>query len=154
VLARLTQGFALGGEVGPTTAYLVEAAPANRRGLYASWQSASQSLAAMVGGTVGFVLAHMLSDADLTTYGWRVAFLLGALTLPSGPSTRRSLPEPLHTPDHLPEQEDRNFLRGLRDHGRPVILALFIFLGGTVATYVLNYMTTFAQSTLHMAASP
>ena len=32
VLFRLVQGFALGGEVGPTTAYLVEAAPAERRG--------------------------------------------------------------------------------------------------------------------------
>src|SRR6201996_7611977 len=27
ILARLTQGFSLGGEVGPTTAYLMEAAP-------------------------------------------------------------------------------------------------------------------------------
>jgi MFS family permease len=33
VLARMVQGFALGGEVGPTTAYLVEAAPVRRRGL-------------------------------------------------------------------------------------------------------------------------
>jgi MFS family permease len=154
VLARLTQGFALGGEVGPTTAYLVEAAPASRRGLYASWQSASQSLSAMVGGSVGFALSHLLSAADLETYGWRVAFLLGALTLPFGLYIRRSLPETLHTPDHLPAQDDRSFVQGLRDHGRPIILALFIFLGGTVATYVLNYMTTFAQSTLHMAASP
>ena len=31
---RLLQGFALGGEVGPSTAFLVEAAPARRRGLY------------------------------------------------------------------------------------------------------------------------
>ena len=58
VLARLLQGFALGGEVGPTTAYLVEAAPEHRRGLYASWQSASQSIATMVGGGVGVALAH------------------------------------------------------------------------------------------------
>ncbi len=36
LLFRLLQGFALGGEVGPTTAYLVEAAPIHRRGFYAS----------------------------------------------------------------------------------------------------------------------
>lgn len=35
---RLLQGFALGGEVGPTTAYLMEAAPIERRGVYASLQ--------------------------------------------------------------------------------------------------------------------
>ena len=32
VVARMVQGFSLGGEVGPTTAYLLEAAPAKRRG--------------------------------------------------------------------------------------------------------------------------
>lgn len=30
---RLVQGFALGGEVGPTTAFLIEAAPRHKRGL-------------------------------------------------------------------------------------------------------------------------
>ena len=33
IIARLVQGFALGGEVGPSTAFLIEAAPARRRGL-------------------------------------------------------------------------------------------------------------------------
>ena len=154
-LARLTQGFALGGEVGPSTAYLVEGAPAHRRGLYASWQSASQSVSSMVGGTVGLLLALSLSAANLDFYGWRVAFILGALTLPFGLYLRRSLPESLHKPDHLPEDEAKvGLIHGLRGHYRVAILALFILIGGTVATYVLNYMTTFAQNTLHMKAAP
>src|SRR5579863_9405325 len=45
VLFRLIQGFALGGEVGPTTAYMVEAAPPNRRGLYGSMQYVTQDAA-------------------------------------------------------------------------------------------------------------
>jgi MHS family citrate/tricarballylate:H+ symporter-like MFS transporter len=39
VTFRLIQGFALGGEVGPNIAYLVEAAPPNRRGFYISLNS-------------------------------------------------------------------------------------------------------------------
>jgi len=156
IAARLTQGFALGGEVGPTTAYLVESAPARLRGLYASWQSASQSLAAMTGGTVGFVLALSLSSGDLKVWGWRIAFVLGAMTLPFGLYIRSSLPETLHTRDHLPEYEleGTGLLRIVRDHARPILLGLMILTGGTVATYVLNYMTTFAQTNLKMAASP
>jgi MFS family permease len=50
---RLVQGFALGGEVGPSTTFLVEAAPPHRRGLYGSWQAAGQAAAAMAGGLVG-----------------------------------------------------------------------------------------------------
>src|ERR1700728_367061 len=41
IAARMLQGFSLGGEVGPTTAYLMEAAPPNRRGLAVSWQPVS-----------------------------------------------------------------------------------------------------------------
>jgi MHS family citrate/tricarballylate:H+ symporter-like MFS transporter len=156
VAARMLQGFALGGEVGPTTAYLVEAAPERQRGLYASWQSASQSIASMVGGGVGVILAMALSVAHLDEYGWRIAFLLGALTLPFGLYIRRSLPETLHAPDHLPENEAarRGFFGVIADHFRAIVIGLMILMGGTVSTYVLNYMTTFARTTLHMGASP
>jgi MFS family permease len=156
ILARLTQGFALGGEVGPTTAYLVEAAPEHRRGLLASWQSASQSIANMVGGGVGVALAMILSAGPLDEYGWRIAFVLGGLTLPFGLIIRRSLPETLHEPDHLPLNLDARsgFFGIARDHARAIVIGLMILMGGTVATYVLNYMTTFARTTLHMGASP
>jgi MFS family permease len=154
VMARLLQGFALGGEVGPTTAYLVEAAPIKRRGLYASWQSASQSIASIVGGGVGVTLALILSAAHLEEYGWRIAFMLGALTLPFGLMIRRSLPETLHAPDHLPDYETGGSFAILRDHFRAIVIGLLILMGGTVATYVLTYMTTFARTTLNMGASP
>lgn len=42
IVARMAQGFALGGEVGPTTAYLLEIASPQRRALVVSWQPASQ----------------------------------------------------------------------------------------------------------------
>ena len=57
VLARLIQGFALGGEVGPSTSFLVEAAPPGQRGLYASWQLASQGLAIAIAGAIGLGLS-------------------------------------------------------------------------------------------------
>ena len=46
VSARLLQGFACGGELGGATAILVENAPDRSRGLYASWQTASQAAGA------------------------------------------------------------------------------------------------------------
>ena len=50
VIARMVQGFSLGGEIGSTTAYLMESAPAHRRGFNVSWQSASQNMALIAGG--------------------------------------------------------------------------------------------------------
>ena len=58
VLARMAQGFVLGGQVGSTTAFLLEAAPPSQRGLYAGWQTASQYCAVLTGGIAGTVLSE------------------------------------------------------------------------------------------------
>src|SRR6185312_15426695 len=65
VLARMVQGFSLGGEVGPTTAYLLESAPLHRRGFVVAWQAASQAIAATLAGLVGLILASTLSASAL-----------------------------------------------------------------------------------------
>src|SRR5580692_320828 len=75
ILARMVQGFSLGGEVGPTTAYLMEAAAPGRRGLAVSWQPASQESAATAGARVGVILTQSMSEAALDSWGWRIAFL-------------------------------------------------------------------------------
>src|SRR5215468_327209 len=52
LLFRLVQGFALGGEVGPTTAFMAEAAPPHRRVLYLSMQYCTQDAAVLIAGIV------------------------------------------------------------------------------------------------------
>jgi len=152
VVARMVQGFSLGGEVGPTTAYLLEAAPLKRRGLAVSWQGASQGIAATLGGLVGVGLSTVMAPAALDAYGWRIAFLLGAATLPFGLWIRSGLPETLHLPEVKREGDAERTQFGLaRDSGRILTLALFVLAAGTIGTYVFNYTTTFAQHTLHMS---
>src|SRR5215475_15723951 len=65
IFSRLLQGFALGGEVGPSTALLLEAAPPARRGLYVSLQATSADTATLIAGVVGVVLASTLDAAQL-----------------------------------------------------------------------------------------
>jgi len=150
VLWRLMQGFALGGEVGPTTAYLVEAAPPAKRGIYGAWQSGSQNVAAIAGGLVGVTLAQFAGPGGLEAWGWRAAFLLGALALPFGLVLRRNLPETLgrvEAPSVVhPERPT------ILAHGRIIALGVALILGGTVTTYAFNFMTTYARAHLHMSA--
>ena len=96
IVARMVQGFSLGGEVGPTTAYLMEAAPPGRRGFAVSWQPASQQIAATAGALVGVVLSRSMTIGGAGSYGWRIAFLLGAICLPFGLWLRTGLPETIH----------------------------------------------------------
>jgi len=98
VIARMVQGFSLGGEIGSNTAFLLEAAPLERRGLIVSWQGASQNLALLAGGLVGVLLTAVLPPAALEAYGWRIAFLIGAVAVPFGLWMRTALPETFISP--------------------------------------------------------
>ena len=151
IIARMVQGFSLGGEVGPTTAYLMESAAPDRRALAVSWQPASQQIAATAGALVGTVLAQVMTEADLTSYGWRIAFLLGAACLPFGLYLRARLPETVDLSESAVERAKGKRFRIIKDNGRIILLALFILASGTISTYVTQYMTTYAENTLHVA---
>jgi MFS family permease len=153
IIARMVQGFSLGGEVGPTTAYLMEAAAADRRGLAVAWQPASQQIAATAGALVGLVLSSLMTSEALDSYGWRIAFLIGAITLPFGLWMRSSMPETLHLAETgtAMVQTAGHGLGAIRANARVMMLGLLILASGTIVTYVTQYMTTYAQNTLHVA---
>ena len=149
LLFRMLQGFALGGEVGPTTAFLLEAAPPERRGFYTAFQAWTQELAILVSGLVGLGLSSVLSDKQLEDFGWRLAFVLGAAIVPVGLIMRRNLPETLHGQATTGKAERFP----LRPHLRVAVLGIILLASATVGAYISDYMTTYALATLHMPAN-
>jgi MFS family permease len=141
VVFRLAQGFALGGEVGPATAYLIEAAPPNRRGLYVAIQFMTQDAAVLAAGLVGFCLSSWLDPAGLDSWGWRVAFLLGVLVVPVGLVIRARLPE-----THVPEQGGA----AGAVPARVIVLGLAMLAGMTIVVYSLDYLATYTEDALRM----
>ena len=148
IVFRLVQGFALGGEVGPNAAFLMEAAPPDRRGFYLSIHLATADVATLIAGLVGFSLSSLLSAAQLDAWGWRVAFLVGASIVPFGLALRRTLEETL--PPEAGEPAPRGGLRPLLVTAGAGMLILG---AGTISNYTLDYLTTYAQDTLNMAVS-
>jgi MFS family permease len=153
VIARMVQGFSLGGEVGPTTAFLLEAVPERQRGFAVSWQGASQAIAIAIGGCVGFGLSNLMSPAALDAYGWRIAFLLGTIALPFGWWIRRTLPETLDAVDSLEEGTlaNQSVLAYARGSLRILVLAAVVLAADTIGSHVGTYTATYAQRTLHLA---
>ncbi|HEX4737886.1 MAG TPA: MFS transporter [Allosphingosinicella sp.] len=148
VLFRLLQGFALGGEVGPNIAFLIEASDPRRRGFVVSLHAASADMGVLVAGVVGLTLSSLLTAAQLDAYGWRIAFLIGATIVPFGLALRRTLVET------LPAREDAE--RPGEDVRAVLVAAaagLLILGAATIANYTLDYLTTYAQATLHMAVN-
>ena len=144
--ARLVQGFALGGEVGPATAFLIEAAPVMRRGYFGAWQYASQSLAHIAAGLFGLSLVGGMSGAWLERGGWRVPFLIGAAVLPLGWYLRHGLPETLAPAERL----QRPAGAGKAGFRRVMILGLPMLASTTIGFGMLTYMNTYATAVLHL----
>ena len=150
VIARLIQGFSCGGEVGPATTYLLESVSTEKRAAITAWQGYSQQLAIFMGSLVGVILASSLTREQLFAWGWRVPFVLGMLIAPVGLYIRRRLPETLEESEA--HRSGTAVLAELaRHHSRAVILGILIISGGTISTYVFNYMNTYAITTLHLS---
>ncbi|WP_028214263.1 MFS transporter [Paraburkholderia mimosarum] len=157
LLARLVQGFAVGGEFGSATAFMVEHSQA-KRGYYASWQFASQGAAAILAASFGGVLAWWLPPEQLQAWGWRVPFFFGLLLGPVGWYIRSHLDE---TPEFVANQQERREADGRATHEPSlarqwvnVLLAAGIVAQSTVGVYILQlYMPMYAVKQLHMAAA-
>ena len=147
LLFRLLQGFALGGEVGPNVAYLVETARPDRRGLIVSLHAATADLGVLAAGVIGLVLSSVLSPAELDAYGWRIAFLIGAVIVPFGLALRRTLVE------SLPQDAEAASDESIRPFLKAAGAGMLMLGAATIANYTLSYLTTYAQTTLHMAVN-
>ncbi|MGN9781561.1 MFS transporter [Nonomuraea sp. ZG12] len=74
-LLRVCQGLGAGAEFGGAATLLAEHAPQNRRGYYASFAQTGVQIG-LVLGTSAFLLVQLLPQPDVTSWGWRVPFLV------------------------------------------------------------------------------
>lgn len=147
VTFRLLQGFAIGGEVGPTTAFLMEAAPAEKRGFYIALQTGTQQAGSACAGIVGVVLAGLLTPEEYLAWGWRIAMLLGASVVPLALAVRSQLPETLE------RREGVKLPRPTMAQVGPALLTLMTLASATITTYVLITINSFATHTLKLSAA-
>src|SRR5580704_7788121 len=149
-LARLMQGFSVGGEFGSSVAFLSEHG-SKRRGFAASWQFSVAGLATVLASLFGLGLTTLLSHEQLLSWGWRLPYLFGMLVGPAGLYIRWRLSE---TPEFLEaEQPETMPIRELlAKHPIPVLLALGISIISNSSFYILLYIPTYGQRTLHLPA--
>lgn len=75
---RCVMGFAVGGEYTGVVAYLLEGAPAHRRGLVTSLAAATSEVGALLAAAVSALTVSLLPVPALDSWGWRIPFLVGA----------------------------------------------------------------------------
>jgi MFS family permease len=150
IIGRLIQGLALGGEVGPSTAYLLEAAPLHRRGFITSWQIASQGCAALFSGLLATALRFGIGDKAMDEWGWRLMFLIGISIVPIGLAIRKSLPESFGEIDSDTTHHSTFAIvrRLVIDHGTLLFLMFLVIAASTVSNSIGTNMPVYARVTL------
>jgi MHS family proline/betaine transporter-like MFS transporter len=149
LLARLLQGFALGGEFGSATAYLLEQAPPGRKSLYVSLQFASQGFGGVAAALVGLIPVN-LPKGQMVSWGWRLPFVVGLVLGPIGLYVRRYLRD---SEEFLRIQPERHPLAILiRTHWREIILSAGSLGMLSANIYLRVYLPSFATTRLGLPA--
>src|SRR6186997_2010504 len=96
VVARMAQGLSLGGEYGSSATYLSEMAGRERRGFWSSFQYVTLIAGQLLALALLLVLQASMGEAELESWGWRIAFALGAVLAIVVFIIRRRLTETVH----------------------------------------------------------
>ncbi|WP_037070215.1 MFS transporter [Pseudonocardia acaciae] len=150
VIARLLQGLSVGGEYATSATYLSEVASTGRRGFYSSFQYVTLTSGQLLALGLQIVLQQVLTKAELTAWGWRIAFAVGALAALAVMWLRRTMDE--SSSYRAEERSDtagqRGQLRVLLRYPKECLLVAGLTLGGTVAFYTYTtYLQKFMQNT-------
>ncbi len=151
---RFLQGLGLGGEWGGAVLLTAEHAPANRRGLWASFPQIGPAVGFLLANGVMLALTASLTEAQFAAWGWRVPFWAAGLLAAAGLLLRTSVPE---TPQfkQLAETGRRAsapLAEVVRGHWRLVLLTA----GALAVGYALFYAVStwsLAYATEHLGVS-
>lgn len=151
VVLRLLQGLSLGGEYGTSATYLSEVATPHRRGFYSSFQYVTLTSGQLLALGVQIVLQQVLTPEQMHSWGWRIAFLVGAAAAVTVMWLRRTMDESANY--HLAvsestEDAERGSLRLLLSYPKECLTVVGLTLGGTIAFYTFTtYMQKFMINT-------
>ncbi|ANA35253.1 Alpha-ketoglutarate permease [Ralstonia mannitolilytica] len=151
LVARLFQGLSVGGEYGTSATYMSEVALKGRRGFFASFQYVTLIGGQLCAVLVLVILQQLLSTAELKAWGWRIPFVVGALTALIALYLRRSLHETQTT--EARKAENAGTIRGAWQHKGAFLRVIGFTAGGSLIFYTFTtYMQKYLVNTAHMEA--
>ena len=150
-IARLLQGFSVGGEFGSAVSFLAEHG-GGRRGFSASWQFATGGLITAIASLFGVALTSLLTHDQLVGWGWRIPYFFGMLIGPAGLYVRAKI---IETAEFIEAEKPKTMpiTDLLRRQPLPVLLALGISIISNSSFYILAYIPTYGVKTLHLPPS-
>ncbi|GAB2909746.1 metabolite/H+ symporter [Paralcaligenes sp. KSB-10] len=156
LVARLFQGLSVGGEYGTTATYMSEVALRGQRGFFSSFQYVTLIGGQLLAVLVIVILQQLLSEQELKDWGWRIPFVVGAVTAVVALLLRRGLHE-TSTADTRGNKE-AGTLGGLFRHHKAAFFTVLGFTAGgslifyTFTTYMQKYLVNSAGMSIKTAS--
>jgi MHS family alpha-ketoglutarate permease-like MFS transporter len=156
LLARLFQGLSVGGEYGTTATYMSEVALKGQRGFYSSFQYVTLIGGQLLAVLVVVAVQALLSEAQLKAWGWRIPFVIGAVTAVVALLLRRTLQE-TSTAATRQHQGAGTMAELFRHHKAAFVTVLGYTAGAslifyTFTTYMQKYLVNSAGMTIRSAS--
>lgn len=160
---RLLQAVAVGGLFSSTTAFLMEFAPPDRRGFYASLQMVAQALSPVMANLVALSLLYLVGREAVMESWWRLPFLLGFLTVPLGFYVHKYVTESPDFARHIAQSTERKASKAPQALSmsqtlkqwtlvRQILCCVGIITVGTVSFFgVTIYLPGYVQTLLGLA---
>ncbi|OIH85280.1 hypothetical protein BLJ79_08900 [Arthrobacter sp. UCD-GKA] len=153
LLARLIQGFGIGGEFGGGSLIALENAPVGKRGLMGSFHQMGTPAGLLVSTGV-FSLVQMLPEDEFLSWGWRIPFLLSGLFVIAAFAIRRALPETPAFEADKDEVRSVPFFALLREGRKNLLLGIGARMADAVTYNIINvFAISFVTTYLGMPSS-
>lgn len=155
LFARMLQGLSVGGEYGSSATYLSEMAEPKHRGFWSSFQYVTLISGQLLSLALLILLQNTLSEAQLSSWGWRVPFFVGAGLAVVVFWLRRRLDETtaFKAEDKTAAPKSSALLLFVK-HPREALLVIALTAGGTLAFYTYTtYLQKFLTNTAGFSKS-
>ena len=146
IVLRIAQALSVGGERSATLSLFTELAPPNLKGLYGSMSLFGTTSGILLASAVCGLVSRSISPEELFSWGWRIPFLLGAV---SGIAAMflRKIVEESEIFTNLVDSENVSkspIKESLKQHWRPVLVVLCATIMFAVSFYLIFiYIITF-----------
>jgi len=152
LLARLMQGLSVGAEYGTGATYISEMSTVGKRAFFGSFQYFTIIAGQLLALLTLSVLQHTLSGPEMKAWGWRIPFVIGAVSAIVVVYLRRAMAETASEKEL--KHKDAGSVRALLRHKNALWLTLAITVGCSLYFYTFTtYMQKFLVVSAGMDAS-
>lgn len=158
LLAKLAQGFSVGGEYSGAAIFVAEYSPDKKRGFMGSWLDFGSIAGFVLGAGVVVVLSSVLGEQRFMAWGWRLPFFLALPLGVIGLYLRHALEETPAFQKHSENlqqsaaqaPEPVSFSEIVRSHWRSLLSCVGLVIATNVTYYMLlTYMPSYLSHNLH-----